>query len=366
MAERGGRAGKNMFNLYRRWSESGAGLLVCGNVMIDRRARGERHNIVIEDESCLPELRTWALEAQRHGSRLWMQINHPGRQVLKFNRTSVSASDVPLNLPGMVRTPRPLEEREIFELIERFGNTAAIAQKAGWHGVQIHGAHGYLISQFLSPLTNRRDDRWGGNLENRVRFVREIYRNMREKTGPGFPIGIKINSADFQRGGFTEEESLQVIDQLSAEGIDLIEVSGGTYERAAMTGRMKKQSTREREAYFMEFIVKARNRTQAPLLLTGGFRTRTAMEEALANDELDFVGMARPFAVYPSIARDLLEGTVERVELKPRKTGVRWIDRLGFIDLSWHTAQIHRMGSGRDPRPDLSPWAALWHLLWNH
>lgn len=359
MADKGGRPGQWLFNLYERWGKSGAGILISGNVMIDRRALGEPRNVIGTREECIPELRKWADLAQQHGCHLWMQINHPGRQVMKFNKTSVSASDVPLKIPGMVRTPRPLEEEEIRDLIDRFGTAARIAKEAGWKGVQIHGAHGYLISQFLSPYTNKRTDQWGGSLENRARFPVEIYRDMRKKCGPDYPIGIKINSADFQRGGFSEEESLQVIDLLSAEGIDLIEVSGGTYERAAMTGQMKKQSTREREAYFMEFIVKARQRTKTPLLLTGGFRSKKVMEKALADGELDFVGMARPFAVYPNIARDLIEGRMEKADIKHIKTGVKFIDKLGFIDLTWYAAQIHRMGKGLDPDPNQSPWVGL-------
>lgn len=363
MADRGGRPGSRLFKLYERWGASGAGILISGNVMIDRRALGEPRNVIVENRNFLNELRQWARLAQKDGCHLWMQLNHPGRQVLKFNKTSVSASDVPLKIPGMVRRPRPLTDGEILDLIERFGHAAAIAQEAGWKGVQIHGAHGYLISQFLSPYTNLRTDRWGGSLENRARFAIEIYRSIRKRVGPEYPVGIKINSADFQRGGFSEEESLEVIDMLSAEGIDLIEVSGGTYERAAMTGQMKKQSTREREAYFMEFIVKARKRTRTPLLLTGGFRSRSVMESALAGDELDFVGMARPFAVYPEIARDLLNGSWDQAELSHKRTGVSFIDKLGFIDLSWYASQIHRMGKGLDPDPGLSPWVGVWKML---
>ena len=171
----------------------------------------DRHNVVVEDEKYLSDLTRWATACQKNGSHLWMQINHPGRQAPKFNKEVVSASNVILPImKGMFKEPRPLEEAEIWEIIEGFGRTALIAQKAGFKGVQIHGAHGYLVNQFLSTLTNLRTDKWGGSLENRARFALEIYRNIREKVGKKFPIGIKINSADFQRGAFTEEESLQV------------------------------------------------------------------------------------------------------------------------------------------------------------
>lgn len=333
MADKGGRPSQKIFNLYEQWGKSGAGLLISGNVMVDSRALGEPYNVVVENEQYLPELQKWAALAQQHGSQLWMQINHPGRQAPLFNQTSVSASDVELNIPGIIKRPRPLTEEEIYQIIDRFGNTAAIAQKAGWKGVEIHGAHGYLVSQFLSSHTNKRTDLWGGSLENRARFAIEIYRNMRKKVGPDFPIGIKINSADFQKGGFSEEESLEVIDMISAEGIDLIEVSGGTYEQAAMMGVAQKESTRQREAYFLDFIVKARKRTKTPLLLTGGFRSKKVMEKALQNDELDFVGLARPFVVNPSLASDILGGKLETITLE-------------HSDIFWYGAQLQHLAEG--------------------
>jgi len=352
---------KSILQLYERWGRGGAGILMTGNVMIDRRALGEPHNVVVEDERHLTELAEWAERAQYNGSQLWMQINHPGRQAPNINKEVVSPSDVQLPMMKKIfKKPRPLKEEEILDLIERFGNTAAIAQKAGFAGVQIHGAHGYLVSQFLSTRTNLRTDRWGGILENRARFVIEVYRNMRKKVGPDFPVGIKINSADFQRGAFTEEESLQVIDLLSAEGIDMIEVSGGTYERSAMMGLVKKESTQKREAYFADFIVKARSRTQVPLMLTGGFRTREVMAEAIENDELDFVGMARPFAINPDIALDFFEDRVQSIEAGNIKTGIKFIDRSGILDINWYAEQMRRMGRGKEPKPNLSPW---WVLL---
>ncbi|MBT7817007.1 MAG: NADH oxidase, partial [Polaribacter sp.] len=225
--------------------------------------------------------------------------------------------------------------------------------------------HGYLVSQFLSALTNLRTDQWGGSLENRARFALEIYRNMRKKVGAGFPIGIKINSADFQRGAFTEEESLEVIDMLSAEGIDMIEVSGGTYEKAAMMGAGKKvkESTKKREAYFADFIQKARAKTKAPLLLTGGFRTLDVMAKAIENNELDFVGLARPFAVFPYLSKEFFEGTRTEVHIPPVKTGLKFIDKMGFLDISYFSHQMKMMGKGNLPNPKLSVWSVLFHFI---
>lgn len=357
LADAGGRPSKALMTLYDKWSGSGVGILFSGNVMVDSRGMVEPNCVIVEDEKFLPELTEWANISQQHGAQLWMQINHPGRQAPRFcNQESVSASDVGLPNAKVYAPPRPLEEAEILDLIERYGNTALVAKKAGFSGVQIHGAHGYLVSQFLSPLVNLRTDKWGGSLENRARFVLEIYRNIRKKVGADFPVGIKINSADFQKGAFTEEESMQVIDMLSAEGMDMVEVSGGTYERAAMVGSGVKESTRLREAYFEDFIGKVRQRTSVPLMLTGGFRTLTVMEAALEKGELDFIGLGRPFCLYPHVVKDLLEGKMAKCEVPPVRTGDERIDKLGYLETPWHQFQIHRMAKGLEPDPQLDAW----------
>lgn len=366
-ADAGGKPSDRIIKLYETWGKGGAGILISGNVMVDSKALGEEHNVVIEDEKYLPELTSWATECQKNGSHLWMQINHPGRQAPKFNKEVVSPSNVLLPImKGMFKEPRPLEEAEIWDLIERFGTTALLAKKAGFKGVQIHGAHGYLVSQFLSTRTNLREDKWGGSLENRARFAIEIYRNMRKKTGANYPIGIKINSADFQRGAFTEEESLEVIKMLTEEGMDMIEVSGGTYEKAAMMGRQLKKSTQEREAYFADFIVKARKVTKAPLLLTGGFRTLSVMAKAIENKEVDFVGIARPFAVNPFLAKELIEGKITTIRGGAVDTGIGFIDRMGFMDTTWHAENMKIMGKGKMPNPTLSPLKVFLKFAWEN
>ena len=208
IAEKNGRPSEELFNLYERWGKGGAGILFTGNVMVDKDHLVNANVMIAENEEFLDSYATLAEKAQAHGTHLWMQINHPGRQSPSYlDKAPVSASNVGMPSKLYIQ-PRPLEEDEILDLIERYGNAALLAKKAGMKGAQIHGAHGYLVSQFLSPLTNLRTDKWGGSLENRARFVLEIYRSMRKKCGPDFPLGIKINSADFQRGAFTEEESM--------------------------------------------------------------------------------------------------------------------------------------------------------------
>ena len=324
---------KEIIQLYKTWGQSGTGLLLTGNVMIHRKAIGEPRNVVVEDKSNFGLLQEWAATVKGTNSHLWPQINHPGRQALgSINAEVVAPSAIPLNLEGsqaLFKTPRALEEEEIVDLIERFANTALIMKEAGFSGAQIHSAHGYLCNQFLSPRSNIRKDKWGGSLENRARFVLEVYRNMRKKLGDDYPIGIKINSADFQRGGFTEKESIEVVKLLSQEGMDLIEISGGTYENPAMFGTEKKQSTIERESYFLEYIEKARKVMDTPLMLTGGFRTVSVMENALANGELDVIGIARPYGLYPNLANDIFSGKLEKLASPEIKTNIKFIDDIG-------------------------------------
>jgi 2,4-dienoyl-CoA reductase-like NADH-dependent reductase (Old Yellow Enzyme family) len=356
-----------LVRLYERWADGGSGILVTGNVMIDRRALGEPGNVVVEDERDLELLRAWARAGTRHGTQLWMQINHPGKQVMRaLNREAVAPSALPFETPELARIfikPRALTEAEIQGLIQRFGTTAEIAKKAGFSGVQIHGAHGYLVSQFLSGRHNQRNDEWGGNPENRRRFVLEVYREMRRRCGKDFPIAIKLNSADFQKGGFTEEESLDVIRALADAGIDHIEISGGTYEAPAMAGKKQKtvkESTRRREAYFLEFAEKARAAVKTPLAVTGGFRSLAGMSEAISSGSVDCIGLARGLAIEPDLPNRLLAGREPRHPVHPITTGIPLVDRMAMMEVMWYSRQLHRMGQGKKPRPGES---GLWSLL---
>lgn len=351
--------------LYGRWAEGGMGLLITGNVMIDRRALGEPNNVAVEDERDMELLKAWAAAGTRNSTQLWMQINHPGKQSPRgLNAETVAPSAIPFNkeLSRFFATPRALTESEIEDIIQRFGRTAAIAKKAGFTGVQIHGAHGYLVSQFLSGHHNQRQDRWGGNAENRRRFVLEVYREIRAQVGKSFPIGIKLNSADFQRGGFSEEESLDVIRALAEAGMDLIEISGGTYEAPAMSGVKEvpqKDSTRRREAYFLEFAEKARATVKTPLMLTGGFRTSSGMAEAVSSGAVDIVGLARALAIEPDLPNRVLDGEEPRLAVRPISTGIAAVDRMALMEVAWYSRQLRRMANGREPRPNESGFVAF-------
>lgn len=346
-----------LIKAYEKWAKGKAGLLITGNIMVDSKALGEPMNVVVENEDHLELLKHWAESVKGTGTKLWAQINHPGRQAMEMINADLKApSAVPLKGVGRKnassKIPTALTEKEILAIIEAFARTSAVLQRAGFTGVQIHGAHGYLVSQFLSPKANIRTDKWGGNIENRARFVLEIYKSIRAKVGPEFCIGIKINSADFQKGGFTEEESMEVVKMLSKVGIDLIEISGGTYEAPAMMGKRNK-STQEREAYFMDYIEKARQITKTPLMLTGGFRTPILMNEAIASKQVDIIGLARPFGLYPNLADDIFKGKKKSFSFKIPKSGIKIIDNT--MNIIWFEAQIKRLGQGKEPKFNLNP-----------
>lgn len=349
--------------LYDTWAAGGYGLLVTGNVMVDSRQLGEPGNVVIEDERDLAQLTRWAKTAQDHGVPIWMQINHPGRQAnpMALRQQSVAPSAIAMKIPG-ARAPRALTGNEIEEIIDRFATTAAVAEAAGFDGVQIHAAHGYLIAQFLSPLSNQRTDAWGGDPERRMRFVLEIVRRVRRRVSPGFAVGIKLNSADFQRGGFTEDESRDVVAALSTEGLDLIEVSGGSYESPAMMGSASER-TIAREAYFLEYARTVREVAGGvPLAVTGGFRSRSAMESAVASGDCDLIGLGRPTATTPDAGKVVLADESSRLvghHIGFSRTGLlsRVTDVVALnsaIDLGWHEDQLHRLGAGLDPDPTRS------------
>ena len=355
-----------LIEVYKKWAQSGAGLLITGNIMIDSKAIGEPRNVVVENRKNFEMLKEWAESVKGTNTHLWAQINHPGRQAMEpINKDLKAPSAVPLKSgrrkDATKKIPIALSESQILAIIESFGNTAIILKDAGFTGVQIHGAHGYLVSQFLSPYTNIRSDKWGGSLEKRARFVIEVYRKIRSKVGSSFPIGIKLNSADFQKGGFSEEESIEVVKILSKEGIDLIEISGGTYEAPAMMGKRKK-STIIREVYFMDYIEKARKITTTPLMLTGGFRTASVMKDSIASNQFDIIGIARPFALYPNIGNEIFNESQTNFNTKIKKTGVKGID--GAMNIIWYEAQIKRLGKGKVPKPDLNPWLVFIKYSW--
>lgn len=369
LANHAGQPNHLHLGLYEAWAKGGLGCAITGNVMVDFRAKNEPGVVVIETERDLESLKKWAAIGKKHGMVQLVQLSHPGRQCPKgLNKETVAPSAVPFSpaLAMSFGTPRALREDEILDIIQRFASSAAICEKAGFEGVQLHGAHGYLISQFLSPLTNKRQDQWGGSAENRMRFLLEIYKAVRAATSDQFIISVKLNSADFQRGGISEEDVIATFKAIDAAGIDLIEISGGSYEAPAMAGvkqEKRKASTIAREAYFLEFAEKIREHVQCKLMVTGGFRTVAGMNAALESGACDFIGMARPFAVEPDVTNRLIAGQDVRYAVDKIKTGISMIDKMAIMEVIWHAAQFKDIAEGKQPNPKLSPLKVFFNYL---
>jgi 2,4-dienoyl-CoA reductase-like NADH-dependent reductase (Old Yellow Enzyme family) len=358
LADRRNDVSAPLVHLYRQWSRSGCGLLITGNMMVDRCAISEPRQVVVEHGRDTRALTSLATAAKEHGASVWAQLNHGGRQVPRFlSRDATAPSEVPVRAMGAFGVPRALTSIEIDDIIGRFATAAAMAVAAGFDGVQLHGAHGYLISQFLSPLANRRDDDWGGTPQRRRRLLLETVRAVRAAVGPHVPVGVKLNSADFQRGGFDEDESMQAIEALERAGVDLLEISGGTFETGAMMGARLTRRTQAREAYFLHFAEAVRERTGLPLMVTGGFRTAAAMVEAVRAGTVDLVGLARPLAVEPTFGRQLLAGTSTGAQLPSRHLASKRLDALA--EVAWYTRQLRRLSRGRATRPGAGVRRAL-------
>lgn len=389
LADPWGRPTDAHLRLYGKWSAGGCGLLITGNVMVDPGHLERPGNVIIgsrPDRETLDRLRAWSRAGTAGGAQLWMQLSHSGRQTpMRVNPHPKAPSPIRLALPGFA-TPEAMTGREIEEVVERFALAAEVAKQAGFTGVQVHAAHGYLISEFLSPRANRRTDEWGGSLENRARLLRSVVRAVRARCGEAFPISVKLNSADFQKGGFAEDDSLQVASWLAEDGIALLEISGGTYERPRMMGsagaepagrtHLAGASTRAREAYFLDFASRLRDHLAVPLMVTGGFRTAAAMNDAIDKEGIAVVGLARPLVHDPLAALALLEG--RSAEL------ARWERLLGnpgrffgvtspvfavkaasaFAVVAWYYARLAEHGKGRTVSSDPGIWWPLVQLRW--
>ena len=327
MADAGQLPGPAIHRLYDAWARGGAGLVITGNVMVDGRALTGPGGIVLEAATPLAPFQRWAEAGRARGAQFWMQINHPGRQVMAaMGGESLAPSAVALDLgrhSKLFAPPRAMDDADIREIIRRFADTAAAAERAGFTGVQVHAAHGYLVSQFLSPLTNRRADAWGGSAANRARLLLEIVRAVRARVAPGFCVAVKLNSADFQRGGFSEDDARQVLLWLNELDVDLVELSGGSYESPAMQGNTADGRTLAREAYFLDFARDLAAVARMPLMTTGGIRRR-AIAEQVVGGGVAIAGMATALAFAPDLPRRWLSG--EEAEAPVQAIG--WRDKV--------------------------------------
>jgi 2,4-dienoyl-CoA reductase-like NADH-dependent reductase (Old Yellow Enzyme family) len=351
---------ERLIALYRRWGAGGAGLLITGNVMVHAEALTGPAGVVADEHTPLEPFVRWAEAGKVGGAALWMQINHPGRQVRAgMPGVAWGPSAVRVELGRHSKRfgqPVAMTEAQIGATVERFATTAGLAERAGFDGVEVHAAHGYLLSQFLSPLVNQRTDDWGGSLENRARLLLDVVRAIRRVVSASFAVAVKLNSADFQRGGFDVEDAAQVIAMLDPLGVDLVELSGGSYESPAMSGRPADGQTQAREAYFLELAAGLARTSPLPLMLTGGITRRATAEQVLASG-VEVVGLGTALALTPDLPNRWRQG----LEASARPKPVMWSDKTlaSAASMALVRHQLRRITRGRHPTTRTHPLHAL-------
>ena len=351
---------KALKQLYKTWADGEPGLLLTGNVMIDRRAMTGPGGVALENEQHLASFREWADVARAKGVHFWVQLSHPGRQTMaNLGQQALAPSAIALDVGSfskMFAKPKAMTEDDIQDVIKRFAASARLAEQAGFTGVQIHGAHGYLLSQFLSPLSNHRTDRWGGSLENRARLLLEVIRAVRANVSPSFCVSVKLNSADFQRGGFDETDARAVVEMLNTLPIDLLELSGGSYEAPAMQGEARDGRTLAREAYFLDFATQMASIATMPLMVTGGIRRLPVVQQVL-DSGIAMAGIATALTLEPQLIKQWREGR----DLNPQLRPMEWKRKplAALATLAVVRDQMRRLSRGRLPKPNVAPWLAL-------
>jgi 2,4-dienoyl-CoA reductase-like NADH-dependent reductase (Old Yellow Enzyme family) len=351
---------EDLMRLYKAWADGGAGLLITGNVMVDGRAMTGPGGVVLQDDQQLAKFKRWAQVGRSGGAQFWLQINHPGRQMqANLGQKTWAPSAVALNLGNMSKrfaTPHAMTPSVIQDVIQRFARTARLGEQAGFTGVEVHAAHGYLLSQFLSPLTNQRTDEWGGSLENRARLLLDIVKAVRAVVSKDFAVAVKLNSADFQRGGFTADDAKRVVVLLNDLGVDLVELSGGSYEAPAMQGQARDGRTLAREAYFVEFARDIQTVAKMPVMVTGGVRRRP-VAESVVQSGVDMVGMGTALAIEPHLPRDWLQGKDNAPQLPP----ITWKNKTiaSLANMAVVKFQLRKLSLDKQPDPSVSPLRAL-------
>ncbi|MFJ2690239.1 NADH:flavin oxidoreductase/NADH oxidase family protein [Pseudomonas sp. NPDC087336] len=351
---------EELLRLYQAWADGGSGLIITGNVMVDGRAMTGPGGVVLQDDQQLDKFKRWARIGRSGGAQFWLQINHPGRQMqANLGQKTWAPSAIPLNLGTMSKhfaTPRAMTPSVIEEVIQRFAHTARLGEQAGFTGVEIHAAHGYLLSQFLSPLTNQRTDQWGGSLENRARLLLAIVDAVRAVVSADFAVAVKLNSADFQRGGFTAEDARKVVELLNDRGVDLVELSGGSYEAPAMQGDARDGRTLAREAYFVEFAHDIQTVARMPVMVTGGVRRRPVADRVVQSG-VDMVGIGTALAIDPHLPRDWRLGHDNAPQLPP----ITWKNKAiaSLANMAVVKFQLRKLSQDKKPDPKVSPLRAL-------
>ena len=320
--------------LYQRWAGGGVAVTIIGEVQGTPGYAEKPGNLVLNGTSDLERFQELARRGGENGTQIWMQLGHAG--ALSFAPTSTPKGPSALDLPGLHCAE--LTRDEIRQVPALFARTALLAKQAGFGGVQIHAAHGFLLSQFLSPLFNKRSDEYGGTIANRMRLLLATIVATRAAVGPDFPIAVKLNSSDQLQGGLNEEDALRVVAALDRTSVDLIDISGGTY----FPGAKAASDGAGRGPYFIDFAKRARAVTTKPLMLTGGFKTRAQAEDAVASGTVDVVGLARALVLEPALAN------LWMADQKPEPIFPRFSNAPEGGITAWYTMRLTEIGADNE------------------
>jgi len=320
--------------LYERWASGGVAASIIGEVQCTPNFAEKPGNLVLRADSDRDKFTELARRGSAHETQLWLQLGHAG--AMAHIPISMPRGPSQIEIPGLSCSALTLEE--IQNLPREFAQTASLAQDLGFEGVQIHAAHGFLLSQFLSPLFNKRNDAYGGSLVSRMRLLLEVVEQVRKDVSPSFVIAVKLNATDQLEGGFEGHEALDVISALDATGIDLIDISGGTY----FPGAKSASDSAGTGPYFIDFAKQARARTTKPLMVTGGFKTRKHAEDAIADGGVDLVGIARGLVIDPALANNWNTNKAVEPEfprfMSPPEGGIT----------AWYTMRLTQIGEDHE------------------
>lgn len=310
MADEGGYPRTQLKDMYRDLAAGGVGLIITGHMFVHLSGKCHSEMTGIHNDKLIPGLAQLAEAAHARGGKIAVQINHGGMQCAKeCVEDAIAPSAVEASISR--RSAREIGLDEIRILIEGYGQAARRAREAGFDAIQLHGAHGYLINQFLSPATNRRRDEWGGNFENRLRFLTEVVQAVRVQVGREYPVFIKFGMVDGVEGGLDLESGAKIVARMADLGLDGVEISGGIGGNNVTNVRKGIRRPGD-EAYFLPLARKARQSTGLPIALVGGFRSREVMENVLTNGEADFISLCRPLISEPDFPNMIRAGTTEK------------------------------------------------------
>ena len=314
LADPDGRMTPDLMRIYEDLADGGVGLIISSYLYVQQIGKQSLGQIGVYSDDLIPGLSDLAAAVHDRGGKLVGQIVHCGGQAdRRLNGGHQPVAPSAVDSEGYSMTPRELSGGEIETVISDFAAAARRLQTAGFDGVQLHGAHGYLLAQFLSAIRNRRTDEYGGSLVNRSRFYLEVYRAVRSEVGPDFPVMIKISASDFVEGSTTEEDSCYLASALAAEGIDAIEVSGGKPGSTKIGAARPNIRETKDEAYFLPQAEAIRRAAPAvPLMLVGGVRSPEVIEQILEQGTADYFSMCRPLIREPSLPARWLSGDRQR------------------------------------------------------